>query len=180
MSYVLVNSVRLQDAQGAACDIKAKLHQHFNRDVLIVEDFMSETIRGQALFEEIKRPNIRGVRALSIILEQRKALIKEVIIPTVSKGKQVIYVGGVLDDTRYVRTVEFHDILKENQEMLQSLGGFTYPQGAVYVKHPADSPNACRGYFKRVDKLTASMAGLKLANYDYRHATMIKINAMFP
>lgn len=179
MSYVLVNSASLRDAQSAACDIKAKLHMHFDRDVLIVEDFMSETERGQALFEEIKRPNIRGARALSIILEQRKALIKEVIIPAVNQGQQVVYVGGVLDDTRYVRTIEFHDILKENQEMLQSLGGFTYPRGAIYVKHPADSPNTCRGYFKRCDRLMASMAGLKLVNYDYRHGTMIKINDMF-
>lgn len=180
MSYVLVNAARLEDAHNTACLIKAKLHLNFGRRSIIVKDFMSETERGQAMYEEVTKRNIRGVRALSIILEQRKALIKQVILPAVEKGFAVIYVGGVLDDTRYVKTIEFHDILKENQEMLQSIGGHTYPLGAVYAKSVIDSPNTSRGYNKRADRLLQSMAGLKLISYDSSYSTMNKINCLFP
>lgn len=180
MSYVLVNSSSQKHAENVACEIKAKLHLNFNRRSIIVRDFMSETERGQAMYAEITKQNIRGVRALAILLEQRKALIKQVILPAVDSGLAVIYVGGVLDDTRYVKTIEFHDILKENQEMLQSIGGHTYPHGAVYAKDVLDSPNTSRGYNKRVDRLLQSMAGLKLITYDRSYSTMTKINALFP
>jgi hypothetical protein len=179
MSYVLVNSSSLQVAEQAACDIKAKLHLNFGRRSIIVRDFMSETERGQAMYAEITKKNVRGARALAIILEQRKALIKQVILPAVDKGIVVIYVGGVLDDTRYVKTLEFHEILKENQEMLQSIGGHTYPLGAVYAKCVMDSPNTSRGYNKRVDRMLQSMAGLKLIGYDPSYNTMNKINSLF-
>jgi hypothetical protein len=180
MSYVLINGSSLDCATSAAYDIKAKLHINFDRRVLIVKDFMSETERGQAMFAEIQKTNIRSVRALSIILEQRKALIKQVILPAVDRGEKVIYIGGVLDDVRYCRTMEFHDILKENQELLQSIGGHAYPLGSIYVKDRMASPNTSRGYYKRVGRLAASMAGLKLVNYDPSHGCMSKISAMFP
>lgn len=180
MSYVLVNSSSLRPAEQAACEIKVKLQTHFEEDVLIVSDFMSETARGQALYREIQMPSVRTARAMEIILEQRKAILQCLVAPAVAKGTRVLYVGGILDDSRYAKIMEFHDILKANQEALAELGDLAQPLGAVYAKHTLDLPNVSRGYYKRADRLMGNKAGMKLVNYDQAHATLIKIHSLFP
>lgn len=179
MSYVLINGSSQRLVTTTARIIKSDLLAQFDRDVIVVHDFMSETTRGQAMLAEAQSPSVRPIRALTLVLEQRKALIRDVILPAVDKGKGVIYIGGVLDDERYIRNTGFHSILKENQEMLQSLGGHCYPVGCIHVKDVGDSQHQVREYFKRAERMRNSMAGLKLINYSYTQGTLHKINDLF-
>lgn len=179
MSYILLNGTSQKYTRHVANNLKSTLLDRYGREVIIVSDFMSDTARGQAMYEEITSPTIRPHRALSLILEQRKALINHVILPAKEQGKSVIYIGGVLDDDRYVQHTEFHVILQENQEMLQSIGGHTYPIGAVYAKEGMGGLGLVRDYVKKVDRLKQSMAGLKTSSYTRTFSAIAKVNEMF-
>lgn len=179
MSYVLLNGTSQKFTRHVANHLKSTLLDRYGREVIIVNDFMSDTARGQAMLNEATSPTVRPNQALSLILSQRRALINQVILPAKEQNKSVIYIGGVLDDDRYVHHTEFHTILQETQEMLQSIGGHAYPRGLIYAKDGTGALQQYRDYLKKADRLKQSMAGLQVVSYTRTFSAISKINEMF-
>lgn len=179
MPYILLNAPNSILAKKTAHVIKSDLLGNFNREVIIVNDFMSVTVKGLKMLEQVQDRTTSPARALALILTQRKALMEQVVLPAMESGKGVIYIGGVLDDLRYAKVTRFQDILRETQELLQSIGGHAYPVGAVYVKDPRQSLTTTRDYFQKAERLRDSMAGLKLIDYSRSLSDLSVINDLF-
>lgn len=178
MSYILLNGGNSKLTEATAKTIKSDLLGSFNREVIIVKDFMSVTPKGLKMAEEAIYHKTPPARALALVLTQRKALIEEVLLPAIKSGKSVIYIGGVIDDLRYARGFNFADILKATNSLLGSTN-MNQPSGLVYVKEPGQSITRTRDYLSKAEQIRGSVPGLQLQDYSRNQVALREINELF-
>lgn len=167
MKYFLVNGGSAIKTGIACTMIKYDLTHWFGRDVEIVKDGYSSSIENFEDYDLMSSDALKPHQKLSMILERRKKLMTEQILPAMNSGKIVLYAGGLLDDGIFVDedVIPFQTILKENLEMLQSIGGVAYPTGTIHSRIGFAANAIAPKYEARVDLLASAVSRLKRATY---------------
>lgn len=167
MKYFLVNGSNWIKTSLACTMIKYDLTHWFGKQVEIVNDLHSSDLIDPEFHDLMVGKSLKPHQKLSLILDRRKTLMTDVILPAMNTGKIVLYAGGVLNDTQFIKPEElsFQAILRENLEMLQSIGGVAYPTGAIRTKTIHDCLTDQHAYHERADLLASSVSRFKQTTY---------------
>jgi len=92
-----------------------------------------------ALFEErelwltLTHPEKSNEAKIAALLDARSKFYKETLLPGLGEYEIILVRGGIIHDMRWMdyRYDSFQTVLRENLEMLQSLGGVAYPAGVI-------------------------------------------------
>lgn len=167
MKYFLVTGDSWIRTSIACTMIKYDLVHWFGKQVEIVNDLHASDLTDPDIHDLMLGNSLKPHQKLSMILERRKTLMTDVILPAMNDGKIVLYAGGILNDSQFIKPEElsFHAILRENLEMLQSIGGVAYPTGAIRTKTIHDSLPEQHAYHERANLLASSVSRFKQATY---------------
>lgn len=173
MHYFLVNGSNFILTEVACGMIGKVLFQQFGVQTQVVTDpwlfdpASEQTQEGSELLLKLTHMDVRPQDKLSLILDQRERLMKEVIIPAMGDGKVVLYHGGFLNDDQFIDKdqIPYDLVLRENMEMLQSIGGIAYPAGSIVVQAVSGVLEDVSVFEKKARQLGESMARFKQLRY---------------
>lgn len=124
------------------------------------------------LWMTLTHPTKGNEEKIVALLEARSKFYKETLLPAFDKYEIVLVKGGLIHDMRWMDyTVDsFQTVLKENLEMLQSLGGVAYPAGVILVKG-TDEEDLVEGYTElfetRAHRMGDAMSRFKYVQYEF-------------
>jgi hypothetical protein len=124
------------------------------------------------LWMTLTHPDKSNEEKIVALLEARSKFYKETLLPALGQYEVVLVKGGLIHDMRWMdyRMDSFQTVLKENLEMLQSLGGVAYPAGVILVKG-VDEVDLVEGYFElfetRAQRMGDAMSRFKYVQYEF-------------
>lgn len=173
MHYFLVNGSNfILTEVNCALIGEVLLQQHGVKSLVVTDPWLFDptgehTKEGSELLLKLTHIDVRPQDKLSLILERRERLMKEVIIPAMGEGYVVFYHGGFLGDDQFIDKdqIPFDVVLRENMEMLQSIGGIAYPAGSVVTQAVTGVMEEVLAFERKARQLGSSMARFKQLRY---------------
>lgn len=138
-------------------------------DVGVGSNALSED---RTLWLTLTHPDKSNEEKIVALLEARSKFYKETLLPCLAECEIVLVKGGLIHDMRWMdyEVDSFQTVLKENLEMLQSLGGIAYPAGAILVKG-TEEVDLIEGYTElfetRAQRMGDAMSRFKYIQYEF-------------
>jgi hypothetical protein len=124
------------------------------------------------LWVTLTHPDKSNEEKIVALLEARSKFYKATLLPCLDECEIVLVKGGMIHDMRWMdyKVDSFQTVLKENLEMLQSLGGIAYPAGVILVEGK-DETDPIEGYKEmfetRAQRMGDAMSRFKYVNYEF-------------
>lgn len=172
MHYFTVNATSHANGEKACAELKERLESVHGKKVGIVRDSIigPEYSNNPELFKKLTCPDTCNEAKIVALLSERERIYKEQLMPALSEYDIVLYHGGMLYDSFWMDVTKgtpdtFPQILRENLEFLQSIGGVAYPAGAVIALGEDDELNDFSHFKSRCYLIGNSMARYKVLTY---------------
>jgi hypothetical protein len=174
MHYFLVNGTNFTVTEAVCDKISEVLSVQYKAKVETITDPWLDSQNSDSEAKELRvkltHMDVKPQEKLSLILDWRERLMKEVVVPAMGEGNIVLYHGGFLQDDLFIdkTQIPFDLVLRENLEMLQSIGGIAYPAGSVVVQSTLNKLEEITLFEEKARKLGESMSRFKRLRHTVR------------